>query len=80
MYIFCWTMWIGGASLIVASFAHLVPPAIGWVGLGAALLGALVSLRLQQSGREMPTRSVDEGSKGSRPVDEAGSVSDSDWR
>jgi hypothetical protein len=51
-YIFCLAMWIGGTILIVASWVHLVPPTIGWVGFGVAFVGTIVSSGIQQPSGE----------------------------
>jgi hypothetical protein len=48
LYKFCWAIWIGGTILIVASWADIVSPTIGWVGFGVALLGTLLSFGAQK--------------------------------
>ena len=53
---FCWAMWIGGTILIVASWANVVTPAMGWVGFGVALAGTLLSSGAQQRPQQLPSK------------------------
>jgi len=38
-----WLVWLVGSALIVASWLRLVNARVGWLGLGAAMLGVLAS-------------------------------------
>ena len=36
MFKICWALWIAGMAIIVASWADVVTPTIGWIGFGLA--------------------------------------------
>src|SRR5260221_10399980 len=63
MYKACWALWIGGTVLIVASWAHVVPPTVGWLGFGAALVGTLLSFATQARPRPSEAREADSPSQ-----------------
>jgi hypothetical protein len=65
MYKFCWAMWIGGTILIVASWANVVTPTIGWIGFGVALIGTLLSFGAQQRSPPQPPVGGNEDQPGS---------------
>ena len=44
LHIDCWLLWIVGTSIIIASWADLVTPEVGWVGFGIALTGSLLDV------------------------------------
>jgi hypothetical protein len=48
-----WALWIVGTAIIVASWANVVTPTVGWVGFGIALVGTVLSSFARRS-RERP--------------------------
>jgi hypothetical protein len=72
MYKLCWAMWIGGTILIVASWADVVSPTVGWIGFGAALVGTLLSFLAQQRPQQSRFESPGTGPKDQTSVAEAG--------
>ncbi len=66
MYKFCWAMWLGGTLLIVASWANVVTPPVGWVGFAVALAGTLLSFGAQRP-RQQSRRKPPEGNPEDQP-------------
>ncbi len=68
MYKFCWAMWLVGTILIVASWADVVTPTIGWVGFGVALAGTLLSFGAQQRPQQPHPKPREGGSEDQTPT------------
>lgn len=49
-----WTAWILGVMLILASWAELVDPVVGWGGFSLATAAAIVSFIVASSGKARP--------------------------
>jgi hypothetical protein len=43
LYHAAWILWIAGTVVIVASWNHIVTPAVGWYGFYVALAGTVLS-------------------------------------
>ena len=61
-----------GTVLVVLSWFHVVPPAIGWMGFGAGFVGSMLSLPAMK--RKARARAA--GAAGSKDVDDLEKLAD----
>jgi len=49
----CWALWIVGTAIIVASWANIVTPTVGWGGFVIALVGTVLNYTQRSSHRNL---------------------------